>query len=593
MKRIIPFLFLIILGMSAMAQSISVADFQLRETDMTAASLAGRRVDQNGQPAALIRIETTETGFVFEAGALGIVDSKQETGEVWVWVPRASRKITIKHPKLGVLYDYRYPLEIEAERTYWMKLTTGKVITTIQEEVRMQYLAFQITPPNAVLMVNDELWEVSADGTAMRFVNFGTYTYRVQASNYLPEAGRVVVDDPINAQRVPVNLQPDFVQVTLKVDADAEIWVNDEKKGIRSWTGPMGKSSYKIECKQAGHETVLTTQKITAEMDGQTITLPVPRPIYGSLNVESRPFATLYIDGKVVGATPYFVPEILVDQHEIKLVKEGYADHIETITIAKGERKQVKATLTKKDKEQPVAATTNTSVEDLTFEVNGVSFTMKFVESGSFLMGGTTEQGKRAKSDEKPVHLVTLDNYYIGETEVTQDLWIAVMGNNLSDTKGDNLPVNGVSWSDCQEFIYKLNQATGKSFRLPTEAEWEYAARGGRKSKGYIYAGSDIIKDVAICGSFVTCAHAIKTKLPNELGLYDMSGNVYEWCKDYFGYYIGDSQTNPQGPSSGSLRICRGGCGLNDPKFCRVSYRKCCDPDSRSYQNGFRLALSE
>ena len=174
MKRLFFILFITLSGFGAMAQNITVADFRLRESDMTAASLEGRRIDQNGQPAALIRIETTETGFVFEAGALGIVDSKQETGEVWVWVPRASRKITIKHPKLGVLYDYRYPLEIEAERTYWMKLVTGKVITTIQEEVRMQYLTFQVTPPNATLEVNDQLWSLDADGVATKYVDFGT-----------------------------------------------------------------------------------------------------------------------------------------------------------------------------------------------------------------------------------------------------------------------------------------------------------------------------------------------------------------------------------------------------------------------------------
>ena len=580
----------------AHAQQIEVKSFQPLVGDMTTTSAEGKRIDQNGEVAALIKVMTTETGFVFEGGTLGIVETQQRVGEIWVWVPRASRKITILHQRLGGLRDYRYPVEIQADRTYEMVLTTAKIETIVKEEVRMQYLAFQITPPNAVLTVNDELWEVGADGTAMQFVDFGTYTYRVQAKGYHPDAGKVTVDDPTQAQRVTVTLKPDFVQVTLKVDADAEIWVNDEKKGMRSWTGPLSKSSYKIECRQAGHETAVTTQKITADLDGQTITLPMPRPVYGALNVESTPFATLYIDDKAVGETPYFVPEILVDQHEIKLVKEGYADHIETITIAKGERKQVKATLTKQDKEQPVANTTNDSFEDLTFTVNGVSFTMKPVEGGTFQMGATSEQGRDADSDEKPVHSVTLSTFMMGETEVTQALWQAVMGDNPSSFKGENLPVERVSWNDCQEFIRKLNQMTGKNFRLPTEAEWEYAARGGKMSRGFKYAGSNTVDDVALHYSFNYIGHqnTVKSKSPNELGLYDMSGNVCEWCSDWYGKYSGSAQTNPQGASSNRNRVLRGGSWYQIAGDCRVSCRYKLNPIARrGGYVGFRLALSD
>ena len=596
MKRFITLvLLMMVFGLLTHAQEISVKSFRALPTDMTASSLEGKRIDQNGQVAALIKVMTTETGFVFEGGTLGIVDTQQRVGEIWVWVPRASRKITILHQKLGGLREYRYPVEIESERTYEMVLATATIETIVKEEVRMQYLAFQITPPNAVLMVNEELWEVGADGTAMKFVDFGTYNYRVQAPNYHPDAGKVVVDNPKQAHRVTVDLKPDFVQVTLKVDADAEIWVNDEKKGTRSWTGPLGKGSYKIECKQAGYESTVTTQKITAEMDGQTITLPAPRPVYGSLNVESTPFATLYIDGEVVGETPYFIPEILIDQHELRLSKEGYADYTETITIAKGERKQVKATLSKQEAVQPtIANTTSTSAEDLTFEVDGVSFTMKFVEGGTFQMGATSEQGRKANRNEKPTHSVTLSTFMMGETEVTQALWKAVMGDNPSYYKGDNLPVDKVSWNDIQEFVRKLNQKTGKNFRLPTEAEWEYAARGGKKSKGYKFAGSNTIDDVAWYwdNSDWKC-HSVKTKSPNELGLYDMSGNVWEWCQDWYGSYGSGTQTDPQGPSSGSFRVLRGGSWYYNARNCRVSNRVSNAPGYGGNSLGFRLLLPQ
>ena len=230
-----------------------------------------------------------------------------------------------------------------------------------------------------------------------------------------------------------------------------------------------------------------------------------------------------------------------------------------------------------------------------TFTVKGVQFTMIAVEGGTFTMGATPEQGSDAYEREKPTHQVTLSNYYIGETEVTQALWQAVIGNNPSNFKGDNLPVEYISWDDCQEFIKKLNVLTGKNFRLPTEAEWEFAARGGKKSRGYKYSGSNNIDGVAWYGDnsgYET--HTVKTKQANELGIYDMSGNVGEWCQDWYGYdsYSSAAQTNPKGPNSGSCRVNRGGSLDFSARRCRSSYRCYCDPDVRGRNLGFRLVLS-
>lgn len=211
-----------------------------------------------------------------------------------------------------------------------------------------------------------------------------------------------------------------------------------------------------------------------------------------------------------------------------------------------------------------------------TFTVNGVSFTMVEVEGGTFTMGATAEQGAAAKKDEKPAHQVSLSSYSIGKTEVTQELWQAVMGSNPSYFIGNmNRPVECVSWEDCQTFITKLNEMTGKTFRLPTEAEWEFAARGGNQSKGYRYAGSSKINDVAwysnISGSVT---RPVGTKCMNELGLYDMSGNVWEWCQDWYGEYSSEAQTNPTGPEEGyPYRVIRGGSWVNAATVCRVSSR--------------------
>ncbi|MGM9869502.1 MAG: SUMF1/EgtB/PvdO family nonheme iron enzyme, partial [Sodaliphilus sp.] len=227
-----------------------------------------------------------------------------------------------------------------------------------------------------------------------------------------------------------------------------------------------------------------------------------------------------------------------------------------------------------------------------TFTVNGVSFEMIAVEGGTFTMGATSEQGSDAYSNESPTHQVTLSSYYIAKTEVTQELWQAVMGSNPSNFSGTNLPVETVSWNNCQEFITKLNELTGKNFRLPTEAEWEYAARGGNKSQGYKYSGSNTIDDVAwYYDNNSDTTHPVGTKAPNELGIYDMSGNVREWCSDRYGSYTSSAQTNPTGANSGSDRVYRGGCWYNSARECRVSYRDCLIQTYRNRIIGFRLAL--
>ena len=229
-----------------------------------------------------------------------------------------------------------------------------------------------------------------------------------------------------------------------------------------------------------------------------------------------------------------------------------------------------------------------------TFTVKGVSFKMIEVEGGTFQMGATSEQQSN-QDDEKPVHPVTLDSYYIGETEVTQELWRAVMGSNPSNFAGDDLrPVEKVSWYDCQNFIKELNKLTGKNFRLPTEAEWEFAARGGNKSSGYRFSGSSNIGDVAWCwDNSGSKTHPVKGKKPNELGLYDMSGNVWEWCSDWYsgGYYSSSPQNNPEGPSVGSCRVLRGGSWFYDAEICRVANRYDNYPGNRFTYGGLRLAL--
>ena len=226
-----------------------------------------------------------------------------------------------------------------------------------------------------------------------------------------------------------------------------------------------------------------------------------------------------------------------------------------------------------------------------TFTVNGVSFCMIPVKAGIFQMGSSSSTYRG--TDEYPVHSVTLtQNYYIGESEVTQALWKAVMGTETMNA--DEYPVSKISYKDVTVFISKLNSLTGEQFRMPTEAEWEYAARGGNKSKKYTYSGRNALNPIAWYeGNSSYYSHKVKTKEPNELGIYDMSGNVFEWCSDWYSssYYSNSPSKDPTGPVSGQYRVIRGGSYFSEDE-CRNSARSYDAPDRQSSYIGARLALT-
>ncbi|GBU23024.1 hypothetical protein R80B4_02937 [Fibrobacteres bacterium R8-0-B4] len=227
------------------------------------------------------------------------------------------------------------------------------------------------------------------------------------------------------------------------------------------------------------------------------------------------------------------------------------------------------------------------------FLKNAVYIPMIAVKGDEFRMGCTSEHGDDCYIKESPAHLVTLSDFLIGKYPVTQREWTLVMGDNPSEFKGDSLPVESVDWNDAHEFIKKLNAMSNKRYRLPTEAEWEYAARGGIMREGLKFSGSGNADDVAWYDeNSGEATHPVGTKSPNELGIYDMSGNVAEWVEDRYGLYTDASRTNPTGPSSGSTRVNRGGSWDVDARYCRTSNRNDNTPESRYNSLGFRLARS-
>ena len=366
------------------------------------------------------------------------------------------------------------------------------------------------------------------------------------------------------------------------------------------------------------------TQKLTINYSPATATVLIDSKFYkGSGRVEAM--LPVGSHDYIIAADGYETAEgsVKLTANAPRTVNENLIASVQQSTVQQSNNVQQtmaqqtsvnQSTIQQSNNVQSSAATQSTSsssssvsgaaVETIT--VNGVSFNMVRVDGGTFMMG--CEDGD-AEKNEKPVHEVTLSSYSIGETEVTQALWQAVMGKNPSNFKGDNLPVESMTWKDCQEFIENLNSLTGKRFRLPTEAEWEYAARGGSKSHGYKYSGSDSIDDVAwfwensgdsrLSGEYKSrvvsknnCrTHPVKSKQSNELGLYDMSGNVWEWCHERLGDYPSTPQTNPMG-ASGVFhpRLIRGGsyfCKMND---CRSSNRYGMGM-YRSVDLGLRLAF--
>lgn len=713
MKRLIAIFSIIALAaVAAVAQTMSVAGFEERPMDMDA-RVTHPVTDPNGQTCALIKVETTQTGFGFDTGVIQVVKTEQKIGEVWVYVQPRVKKITIMHQDYEPVRDYYFPTGALKEATvYLLKLrTAGAPEQAASTQQRSGFLIINSEPQGAEVWLNnestgevtpfrrklaigdempyrlslplyhDEAGMVTVDqprkelqfalrpafgsvtvtstpSGALVFLDekqvgqtpltldriaSGSHSLRLQAPQYAVERRNVSVADGQTAN-VAVTLAARFAEITVQAPQGAVVTVDGDRKGSGTLSWRQGEGLCDIVVSMVGHRDARRQLEVVAGR-AQTVQL-TPQPIYGSASVDSDLMdAEIWIDGKQYGVTPNVVERLLVGSHTLVLKKSGYADLQQQFSVEEGKEASLSVKLPagrsvqftsekpgmqiivdgKKLGTTPLTAVVGIGhhsvsamrggdiidVRDLditsagapltmafrdfnqTFTVNGVQFTMVEVGGGTFTMGATSEQGSDAWDEEKPAHEVTLSDYYIGQTEVTQALWEAVMGSNPSDSKGGNLPVERVSWDDCQVFIQKLNQLTGKQFRLPTEAEWEYAARGGRKSRGYKYAGGNNIDSVAWCdGNSGNETHPVATKQANELGIYDMSGNVLEWCSDWCGDYTSSSQSDPQGSSSGSFRVIRGGCYYNFARNCRVSYRISNTLDYRSGYLGLRLSCN-
>lgn len=481
-------------------------------------------------------------------------------------------------------YTYKVEAPLYHSQSGTISITDKKEELTIRLKPAYGYLRVESKPEQgAKVMVDGQL---QTDVTPMTTgpLSSGEHSIQVMKEMFTPVTQKVMVFDGLT-NTLNVELKPSFAEVSIKTISQANLFANGSQVGSGSWKGRLNPGVYSLEAKLDKHHPAKQDVELKA---GDVIEIELePQAMLGNLDIMTTPAgAQIVLEGKQYGTSPQTIKNLLIGDYSISLTKDGYTTINKKVSVSEGQSILINEKLTEK-------AVTTTETKTTTGRTSAIEPEMVFVKGGTFTMGATSEQKKYAQRNEWPPHSVTLSDYFIGKYEITQEQWKAVMGNNPSYFKGDlNCPVESVSWNEVQEYITKLNQQTGKTYRLPTEAEWEYAARGGSSSRGYKYSGSNTLSDVAWYDDNSNDeTHPVGTKNPNELGIYDMSGNVYEWCSDWYGAYSSNSQTNPQGPSEGSSRVRRGGSWYDYASRCRVSYRFNGRAGDRACYLGFRLAL--
>ena len=598
MKKLYLLLLFVFMQLNAsIAQELSVKAFVLAPTDITAQT-EGRK-DLNGDACALVKISFV--GDVADVEGNVIKPLVKRNNETWAFMTQESRqmKVVTKDylPLMVTFGDYGIE-KLQGNRTYVLTLAKP---SGAQEPVDAggNFYAISVQPKDAKVTIDGVLQASSSDGEYSAMLAYGSHTYKVEAGGYISKSGSFTIG---KGDMTPISVSLVSALATLNVSCPTpavSLYVDKKSVGSLPWNGNLKEGMHLLEVRKDGYRSQQKTIQL-AQQQKLDVAFDALSAIQGNLSVNFKPFGSdVYVDGVKVGQSPRVFNGVLVGNHNVEIRKSGYSTSRQTVMISEGQTASISGSLTSSasSSNANVLSSGSSSLSDNTLTIpvkNGINIEMVKVEAGSFNMGATPEM-KSPYEVEKPVHRVTLtNNYYIGKYEVTQALWQAVMGSNPSHFKGDALPVEQVSWKDCQKFITKLNRLTGKNFRLPTEAEWEYAARGGNKSRGYRYSGSNTIDDVAWYeNDALSQTHPVGTKQPNELEIYDMTGNVMEWCQDWYGSYSSSPQVNPTGAASGSYRVVRGGGWSDSARGCRTSDRDFISPGGRSSDLGLRLVLSE
>lgn len=599
-------------ALSVSAQELKVKSFEQDASDLSAQTYP--RKDNNDTNCALVKVGFGKQGCLFEGGIMGSVENK--TGEYWVYMPKGNRFLKVKHldysPLMVTFADYGVE-KLESNRTYILTISAGEQASS-QADAGGNFLALTVNPANAIVVIDGKMLSQESSGEYMPMLSYGEHSYEISAGGYVSKKGVFTINRD-DVTKLSAILESSLAAVSVKVaTSGAFIYIDKKQVGSDSWSGSLQDGMHLIEVKKDGYRSQQKSIQLTQQQK-LSVKFDELVAITGNLSVSYKPIgADIYLDGTKVGQSPKVINSVLIGKHKIDVKQDGYRSNTQNVNVVEDKTQSISGVL----EEIPIEASLSVDEKQglvtlkkiksspkkdkiITIPVNDQKISMVYVEGGSFTMGATSE--KDDKSNCLPTHQVTLSDYYIGLYEVTQSLWQAVMGSNPSRYQGNKLPVENVSWFDCQDFISKLNSLTGRNFRLPTEAEWEYAARGGNKSNGYTYSGSNNLDKV---GWYIGNFHHVNDQSvgsnvgklsPNELGIYDMSGNVSEWCQDWYGKYSSYPQTNPLGLISGEYRVARGGCGV--PNACSAS-KQCTNfaryggtPHTCECSRGFRLALSE
>lgn len=649
MKRLILLLSLAFWGLTAVSQNTSplvVKDFMQQTNGIMDIDQVPKdaRVDFDSNPVCMIMVkavgfdESLLQKFIFVPNGLQITHKTVKDGMAVLYV--SSNKmgdIVIKH--MGDC-TFTLPYKLEANKIY--------VLTLSMETAT---LVIRTVPAEADIYVDNQR---VGTGEGIAAVSLGAeHRYKIMCDLYYTKEG-VVKFDKQEEKSINVELEPNFSYIIIKsVPSGADVYVDEKQVGTTPYQmKKIQLGTHVVELKKQGYDSyadIVTINKGEINKQLENVTLTVENVISGTLEVTSNvEGANIVVNDEFKGTTPNTF-EMPVGTYTVTLSKEGCLPDTKTVTITEGRTTSVALYLQNNIREISISTGVDgdkvyidekyvgvtplslyltygqhtvkavrddlsdsktitvsatggtTSVQlsiktSLTYIVNGVKFEMVFVKAGTFTMGATAEEkaNKWAQYEEFPAHKVTLTkDYYVGKYEVTQALWKAVMGYNPSYFTGnDNRPVENITYVECLEFINKLNGMTGLTFRLPTEAEWEYAARGGNKSEGLFISGGG--KAVWCYQNSGKTTHPVGELQPNELGIYDMSGNVTEMCQDGHYYYTNKDQIDPvfKPVKSDKLRQNRGGSYLDDVEKCRVAARGKTILDQHTPYYGFRLVLS-
>ncbi|MFA5648214.1 MAG: formylglycine-generating enzyme family protein [Bacteroidales bacterium] len=464
---------------------------------------------------------------------------------------------------------------------------------------------------------------------------FGKHTVRLSHPLYRSQEKTVEIGEA--TQSLKFTMVAAFAELSINTTNDAIIQIDGKVIGSTSWKGKLGEGLHIIIVKKEGFSS--REQQVTI-LRGRDVHVDLMlSPKTGSLEITTDPPGVMItLNGKMYGLTPKTIKDLPLGIYNLSLDKPEYTSIIRRITISDSDLQKLEFSMTS-GKEVIITSDQDSTLVYIDNEKEGVaplkiwlkygshniklqrgalttietievahggskdySFTLSntvdpfegqlvFVKGGTFKMGDLSGDGSR---EETPVHQVTVNDFYMGKFEVTQSQWESIMGSNPSHFNGcPNCPVERVSWIDVQEFLVKLNELTGKSYRLPTEAEWEYAAKGGSKSRGFLYSGKNNVNFVAwYSGNSGNKTNPVGQKEPNELGIYDMSGNVWEWVNDWFNYYTETPKDNPTGPDNGDGRIVKGGSWFGHAGGNRVSCRGSDEPVNKRSYIGFRIVVS-